>query len=1391
MLRKSAFSSLFYTQMQPCCATLNKEFNENVILKFRNDNTKMMHSEESKSIIENLWAENIFSHPSEMTIISDPACEQRRAAERSADMSEQTQSQTQHPLYEYLSSLCREHRTGLAPIEMNAGGGKSYQMDHFIADHIKEYRFMVLCPAKKILDQSLNDLEKLGLHEGVGQDIVWIRSQEDTARKFFEEKEKNTFRLPKDFGEKQPLFDAAIKAYQDALNNLDSSEKFAGAMKDRFEEEARVHLSSTIRKLNQTIREIGFSRFSSLKTELIKNQKMPKGEAYNEVVKKILEDEDFEFLKWYCPLLYAQDAPVILMTRSKADYQISDPFYTTSFADSRIVKNRVIFVDEEDACKAMTEQTYIDNMYSNSINLLSLMQRLDMYLGERENGPDLRNFMQHSDGSPLNDEESRISGDLKNAWQRLRQEYQRMQKDWNFMTIYVPDENLLQQEDAARRFLIRSQYSYDARDSKSKPLYVYACDGKNVISASDKEGSRSGWRQLKSSRPMNPVYAGRLETFAEEMAWLVRTLLNFIRRLALFHSALEHDLNIENVEERIVKQLLQSVPAPDKKDPLQTFLLDNLYGSLYSNGAKRSGVIGDNFFDNGLHLVMLRKEEGENQPYVMQCYMCSDTPEKELCALAENTLVIAISATAEIDSDICNYDFGYARERLGENFLEMPETLKNALWDYEREHCHYLEGFDRNSSDDASIRNTVHTIDLDDPQNPFSLSDLLPDENYWKSTGKRRDPEACAALLTMVRVDLCGIPNPKMEKKKTTWTQLEPMMDGAHLKTYVIRRILTCLVIFKEYLQLVEMEKHDKSDPNRISRGVDSALCILNKIPKKQGTEDSYTDLEHLLQAMCSAYQVNPEEYPLRTLSGSEQEVETKKKTIDDDFVAGHHPFVITAYNACGYATNLQHKTLVDPSDLVKIRSDRDQNYERKDYDLLFLDEPTNVIPNIREEEMTEEERNKQVLHLEYIAGELYQAGEISVSHAHPDLLYKNIKNSGAYQKAVAKTLLQGAARIQRTGVKSYHTEYLLPALSYGAAIPAMTTQIDCKKHIVGVETEGLIHGLREIAFCETGKEPETERQNLENYEATRICRRFARSRDQILTSVHRTPTEEIRAKWDHLRRQCLHTWLTREEYEALPENERRSYFVIPEYAQGHITGYWYLCKTFSTGGDDPVLYINPDHFDEMNMLYQDERPADPDWKRMDAAYYHAQELLSLKIPEYGVDIASLLKAQGLTETMCESRAYAVLNPLAAQEYLLGVLGELCGHDLLGKICHLHPEKMEIEHLEAMDEKLTLGGSTLYIDYKNWQRANVKNEAMRGTIERKAEKLQAKTLLYLLPVSFRKPKVLGIGKPASLQMENCEVYTCEGLVYLEDGQWKVNTKLAEDIVRLANEKGQE
>jgi hypothetical protein len=409
------------------------------------------------------------------------------------------------------------------------------------------------------------------------------------------------------------------------------------------------------------------------------------------------------------------------------------------------------------------------------------------------------------------------------------------------------------------------------------------------------------------------------------------------------------------------------------------FLTQNILEGQLPYGVRfRSGDIQrQNFYDVGFRYHDIVDSDEHDTLSKLFLYDFSRTPEAFLARIATKAMVVGISATANISTNIGNFDLDYLKDRLGDTFTSLSKAQLEAV---RKTYEQCTQGYS-----DIDIKASFIGPDSLE-QGIDMLTDLVDDK------------EAAQGLYNHVRMT-----NPE-----------ETDVTVQHL----LFRYVRLLCVWKYFLE------HNKI------RGM---LCLFNKFPKN---DDQKFSLEKILKYAEFVEEVRANGTPgeslldaIIILRGSD--FGKQKQEIMQQLGAGKRLFIISTYQTVGAGQNLQYPI---PEGETPIQVNEYPARNTMDLNGIYLDRPTNLLVNIFSGELKSENFIKYVFQLEF----LVENGAISPRIFHSKLDeafhyyvgrrerrkkqasdYFSLYHTDAYNRFANKLLIQAIGRICRTYMKA------------------------------------------------------------------------------------------------------------------------------------------------------------------------------------------------------------------------------------------------------------------------------------------------------------------------------------------------------------------------------------
>lgn len=369
-----------------------------------------------------------------------------------------------------------------------------------------------------------------------------------------------------------------------------------------------------------------------------------------------------------------------------------------------------------------------------------------------------------------------------------------------------------------------------------------------------------------------------------------------------------------------------------------------------------------------------------------ECLTVSDfylPAEKRMLELCSKTKVIGLSATAEIESPICNYDLSYLKKELDDKYLCLSDVTRNALVEFNKKiKCGY---------DDINV--VLQEIGISGNEWDIRKQSVFDDFIENAAIGKEIYDCICKAT------------------------------NGRESSTYLCCRYYRIVKLFKAFL------KNDE---------IKSLLCMMNVLPKPNGElKPKIIEQLYNLVSKDTTYSFKDDNYLyVESIKGSGKTFETKKNEIQKHLEDGKKVFVMTCYSTMSTGQNFTYKTPdAEKARLIHVNKTRDCNISSiyKDFDAIYLDKPTHVITNINGA-LKNKEYMKAFLEMEY----LYETGEIdddakrtrarAILGDSSCLSVTSIYDSESVKKAYTSIIIQALGRVDRTPVKKENVYIYLDA---------------------------------------------------------------------------------------------------------------------------------------------------------------------------------------------------------------------------------------------------------------------------------------------------------------------------------------------------------------------------
>ena len=826
---------------------------------------------------------------------------------------------------EYLLNVMQQKEHGLYLCELPTGNGKTYEA----AQAMKEYAESTKGSTKIIYLTTLN--------KNLPEDALRAAYGDEAAYK------QNVLRLRSNFDEVvEKILDLTVPEEMQSAAYIKLCKDVALYHKAKEEKAAdKEYVAELTERIVRGDRQFRYEITKHLRMNF-SNKKTRK--------KAIRTDKKYQWIGQLYPVVFTDDYKILLMSVSKFMKRNSiliDSSY--KFLNQDFIKNSIIIIDEFDATKDTIQNELIDKSLAMQEDYILLFRQICRTLNPEVFSFEMRQAMEMVEKS-----------ESKNTLTSLTKQAEQIAEQYHVRLSIKTKEDLV---DYRQIFLFNdgsfhtvlkegTQYVRAALNKKTNRIDVFF-EKKKEFFKNKKESNKNDISLYSLLRDIN-LFLMNFRMYSFE--W-VRNYMDIVNTTREKHT---DAMSLENAISSIFKRL----ELTDTQKELLT-------GELCQEGGRHPvpHILEDrSFYQKGMEYYEFEDSDSHYDNTNLKFIKVYDTPEKIIRFLAEKATVFGISATAEINSVVGNYDLGYLKEQLRERYHGTPKELKKKTKkNLEKRWQAYEEG---------AI--TIHEEIISTKMQGFDA------EEYCKSF---MEPEIgrYSAMLIMNRTD----------------------------KEYHIIRY--CNILKGMYL-------FNKTED------IQSMLYLGMVLPKKnhpEMDEDLLTKLFEYSQMAVNRSQTFSSFKILRS-----DNFEQEKEELQQRLAEGEKIFVLSSYQTIGAGQNLQykipaHKKVVS----LGIFKENDKRFLYKDFDALYLGNVTHMTVNTYQEERI---TTQALLRMLFQIEELYENGELNYQEKDEmlKLAFRSYTGSGQWTfnqlyrtKSVimqaSRMVLQAVGRMCRTFVKS------------------------------------------------------------------------------------------------------------------------------------------------------------------------------------------------------------------------------------------------------------------------------------------------------------------------------------------------------------------------------------
>ncbi len=832
---------------------------------------------------------------------------------------------------EILNAYCKQSNPGLLLLSMPTGSGKTYHVLEFIYSNYQEFaaqkrKILFITNLKKNLP--LADLRKHFIEGGNEADfdkyVLFINSNSDSVI-------DNLLNLDNEITE-----EFKTENYKKLRKYVDLYKK------QKFNQQ---EFKSILKEQIEKILEPGFRKFIQKKLKEIFKTKQARLEA-------IKNKQEYQWIGKLYPAVFTDEKTVLFLSIDKFIVRNSTLVEPSYYFYEHSIDKALIFIDEFDTTKEVILKSIIQSGLEHQVDLLDLFLNIHNHL------------MQNEFPEKLLTESKRRSRKKLQSLQELVENLKTQAND--IFNKYKLHHTCKSQEDFSTNK--RSFLFYDYQ-------FHYVLDRHQSIKIIEDLENRTNW--IKAFDP-------KAETTNVDISSLLRDVVGFLNYFQTGIGYLAQNYCHLKEEDKSIKEtfsLESSIKTVLNHFRLDTkdveFLANNIIQRelQYELQTKKRTIQDQGFYDTGfLYHDIVDSDEHDTLSKIYM-FNFSRTPESLLVGVSSKAMVVGISATAGLYTNIGNYDIEYLKFRLGDSFIRLREDtlvhLKNA-------YSQATKGYDK-------VVIKTEFIGKDTEKDAIKqLEEIL------------NDREAAQALWNNLR-------------HSSTRDKEEDVKDLLGL--YV--RALTAWKYFLEH-----PDCH-------------GFLCLFNKLPKDDDPEFDKKRLFEYAELLLDGNKdiINDSISEIIVVLSS-QEFDQSKEKLLNELKNNKRRFIISTYQTIGVGQNLQFPI---PEGIEPIHINDFSKHKSMDINGIYLDKPTNLVVNIYTDKIKSDDFIKYLFQLEFMR----ENGDISFSifkrkldqvfhwylgdkeKYNPKIKDISLYDTGAYSRFLNKIIIQAIGRICRTNMKS------------------------------------------------------------------------------------------------------------------------------------------------------------------------------------------------------------------------------------------------------------------------------------------------------------------------------------------------------------------------------------
>lgn len=787
--------------------------------------------------------------------------------------------------------------------------------------------------------------------------------------------------------------------------------------------------------------------------------------------KAIKKTTEFQWIGRLYPYVFVDEKKVIFMTMRKLLSGLSPLAGSgNSLLTEEFQNGAVLFVDEYDATKKDVKDEIIEEQLKERIDLVRVFRNVHNALNSERFSNDLLDVLSEDEHGLQKFHEAiiRHAAELYerfNLGLSYRQREEGVDRKKNFLFYDSQFQTILEE----------GKYTIFVQEDKARHR-MSIIKGE---SGSQPEGDISIQDLLRKL----DAFMKRFSYFVWRWANAYMIKENQKRKNRTKKYGIEMDmLTVDNAAYSIIDKFLSD--RQEKK------IIYSYYSKMNMRAIHEGQRLPYSYFGNGFTMFEMEDNDANNDDTTMSMVKIKDTPESIMAFLAQNALVFAISATADIPSATGNYSRDYLKEVLKGDFHSLAEedaVLKAYI------------------SSELKKRNRPYRDEI-----AIEVNEIPEDEDSIKE-------KLIGSFIDREKVELC-----------ISKIELETSELGEDKCSYYANKYIRLAYVVRLFAD---------------QEGQQTLLYLGKALPKEsEGSTLKKNVLDYIID-MVNDDAGFDEQHEIRSAVLTSNNFEEKKTEICDRLMNGEKLIIFSSYQTVGAGQNLQYPVSDSYRDyVVPLPHSYLPEKEERDIDSIYLDDITYLTENLNDVKHFDLRQN--MYHLMQVMEcfgnyeisveakrELVKAGFNSLQNIRPRCQH-SLHEAPSISLQVTRDVIQAVGRMGRTCMRNKHISIYI--------YEKVLRHLDYKTLMAEFNSEE----VKAIGRKTNAVEPDVDKMmQLAMLQANTISVQVA---GKILSTVKRSFQREWSENdmrlWQELRKMVL-TCPTANE-EDLADNDLRAYYI-------------------------------------------------------------------------------------------------------------------------------------------------------------------------------------------------------------------------------------------------------